>query len=146
MRDTCIFLDIVLPAIKDLCKSFNTATGGLITLSCDALKFKKNAVCGKPIFVSFVTSTPFAKCLDVTGLTCDENKPVDEPAVIGFLRVLASLYDKGITAQKSTESFVCYTEDKIKAVHEPFQTALYLLQNREQRARQKLYLGAYFVE
>ncbi|XP_077490918.1 uncharacterized protein LOC144101654 [Amblyomma americanum] len=102
--------DIVLPAIKDLCKSFNTATGGLITLSCDALKFKKNAVCGKPIFISFVTSTPFAKCLDVTGLTCDENKPVDEPAVIGFLRVLACLtgYILNTSPSDTYKVLVCF--------------------------------------
>ncbi|XP_050030081.1 uncharacterized protein [Dermacentor andersoni] len=75
----------------DLCKSINAATGGVIKISCSAVKFSKQAVCGKPIDIKLVTDTPFATCLKDTGLTCVQNKPVDEPALLGTLRVLACL-------------------------------------------------------
>ncbi|XP_049524276.1 uncharacterized protein LOC119454288 isoform X4 [Dermacentor silvarum] len=76
--------------LKDLCKFIEQVTGGLVKL-CSSVKFSNKAVCGKPIDIRLVTSTPFAQCLKDTGLTCVQNKPVDEPALLGALRILACL-------------------------------------------------------
>ncbi|XP_077527880.1 uncharacterized protein LOC144139421 [Haemaphysalis longicornis] len=64
---------------------------GIVNIDCSALSFDDEAVCGQPIFISIPTSTPFAKCLNETGLTCAADRPVDEPALIGAVRVLSCL-------------------------------------------------------
>lgn len=86
---------ILLPLLTGICNSISTVlrlfTGGIVNINCSALSFDKEAVCGQPIFISIPTSTPFATCLNETGLTCAADTPVDEPALIGAVRVLACL-------------------------------------------------------
>ncbi|XP_075725466.1 uncharacterized protein LOC119179968 [Rhipicephalus microplus] len=87
--------DILLPILTGACKGvggiLGLLTGGIVTLSCDELYFDKSVVCGEPILISLQATTPFATCLNTTGLTCAATAPVDEPAATGFLRVLACL-------------------------------------------------------
>ncbi|XP_037523678.1 uncharacterized protein LOC119400813 [Rhipicephalus sanguineus] len=87
--------DILLPFLTGACKGIGgflgPLTGGILTLSCNELYFDENAVCGEPILISLQATAPFTTCLNTTGLTCAADTPVDEPAAVGFLRVLACL-------------------------------------------------------
>lgn len=96
---------VLLPLLTSVCKGINdvirTASGGLLTIDCTALSFNRKAVCGAPIFISVQLTTPFAMCLNETGLTCAANRPVDEPAAIGFVRILACLLSYALTTAPS---------------------------------------------
>ncbi|XP_075559607.1 uncharacterized protein LOC142591108 [Dermacentor variabilis] len=87
--------DVLLPLLTGVCEGITSflglLTGGIVSLSCDELQFDIDAVCSEPITMSLPTTTSFRKCLNSTGLTCVNNTPVDEPAILGFLRVLACL-------------------------------------------------------
>lgn len=86
---------ILLPLLTGVCNSISTVlrllSGGIVNINCSALSFNNEVVCGQPIFISIPTNTPFAMCLNETGLTCAADRPIDEPALIGAVRVLACL-------------------------------------------------------
>lgn len=96
---------ILLPLLTGICNSISSVlrllTGGIVNINCSALSFDNEAVCGDPIFISIPTNTPFAMCLNETGLTCAADRPVDEPAVIGAVRVLACLVGYVFTTSPS---------------------------------------------
>lgn len=87
--------DVLLPLLTDACSGIGDLlgllTGGIVRLSCDQLLFDVDAVCGEPIAISLQATVPFTTCLNITGLTCAADMPVDEPALVGFLRVLGCL-------------------------------------------------------